>query len=62
MILLGISAFYHDSSVAIIKDGKVLYASQEERFSRLKNDSFELMDKTYNKENLKKPMVICSLF
>ena len=39
MLLLGISAFYHDSAVAIIKDGKVLYASQEERFSRIKNDS-----------------------
>lgn len=39
MIILGISAFYHDSSAAIIKDGKVMYAAQEERFSRTKNDA-----------------------
>ena len=30
--------------------------------TRIENNSFELMDKTYNKDNLKKPMVICSLF
>ena len=37
--ILGISAFYHDSSVALIEDGKIVYASQEERFSRIKHDS-----------------------
>lgn len=39
MIILGISAFYHDSSAAIIENGRVLYAAQEERFSRIKNDA-----------------------
>jgi carbamoyltransferase len=36
--ILGISAFYHDSAAAIIKDGKIIAAAQEERFTRIKND------------------------
>jgi len=39
VFLLGISAFFHDSASALIKNGKIEAASQEERFSRLKNDS-----------------------
>ncbi|MGE5943422.1 MAG: carbamoyltransferase [Flavobacteriales bacterium] len=39
MKILGISAYYHDSAAAIIEDGKVLFAAQEERFSRIKNDA-----------------------
>ncbi len=39
MKILGISAYYHDSAAAIVEDGKVLYAAQEERFSRIKNDA-----------------------
>ncbi len=39
MYILGISAFYHDSAACIVKDGKILSAIQEERFSRKKNDS-----------------------
>lgn len=38
MYILGISAYYHDSAAAIIKDGKVLAAAQEERFTRIKHD------------------------
>jgi carbamoyltransferase len=38
VLILGISAFYHDSAVAIIRDGEILYAAQEERFTRIKND------------------------
>jgi len=38
MIILGISAFYHDSAVAMIRDGEIMYAAQEERFSREKHD------------------------
>ncbi len=38
MTILGISAYYHDSAAAIIKDGEVLAAAQEERFTRIKND------------------------
>ena len=37
--ILGISAFYHDSAASIIKDGKIVAAAQEERFTRIKHDS-----------------------
>jgi carbamoyltransferase len=37
--ILGISAFYHDSSASIILDGKIIAAAQEERFTRIKHDS-----------------------
>ena len=39
MITLGISAFYHDSAAALVKDGTVIAAAQEERFSRKKGDA-----------------------
>lgn len=39
MLILGISAFYHDSAAALIGDGIILAAAQEERFSRKKHDS-----------------------
>ena len=38
MYILGISAFYHDSAAALIIDGKIISAAQEERFSRKKHD------------------------
>ncbi len=38
MTILGISAFYHDSAAAIIRDGEVIAAAQEERFTRKKHD------------------------
>lgn len=38
MYILGISAFYHDSAACLIKDGEVIAAAQEERFSRVKHD------------------------
>lgn len=38
MNILGISAFYHDSAACLVKDGDVLFAAQEERFSRKKHD------------------------
>ena len=37
--ILGISAFYHDSAAAIIKDGNIIAAAQEERFTREKHDA-----------------------
>ena len=37
--ILGISAFYHDSAAALIIDGKIIAAAQEERFTRIKHDS-----------------------
>jgi len=39
MWILGISAFYHDSAAALIRDGEVMAAAQEERFTRIKHDS-----------------------
>ncbi|MBI4134060.1 MAG: hypothetical protein HY475_01405, partial [Candidatus Terrybacteria bacterium] len=39
MYILGISAFYHDSAAALLKDGKVLFAAEEERFTRIKHDN-----------------------
>jgi carbamoyltransferase len=36
--VLGISAFYHDSAAAIIIDGKIIFAAQEERFTRIKHN------------------------
>ncbi|MFH1791100.1 MAG: carbamoyltransferase [Candidatus Omnitrophota bacterium] len=38
MYILGISAFYHDSAAALIKDGDIVAAAQEERFTRKKHD------------------------
>lgn len=37
--ILGISAFYHDSAACLVKDGEILAAAQEERFTRKKHDS-----------------------
>ena len=39
MYILGISAFYHDSAAALLKDGQLVAASMEERFSRKKHDN-----------------------
>ena len=38
MYILGISAFYHDSAACLLKDGKIISAAQEERFTRKKHD------------------------
>ena len=38
MNILGISAFYHDSAAALVRDGKIVAAAQEERFTRKKHD------------------------
>ena len=39
MLVLGISAFYHDSAAALVCDGEIVAAAQEERFSRKKHDA-----------------------
>ncbi len=39
MYILGIACYYHDSAVALLKDGKLVAAAMEERFSRKKNDN-----------------------
>jgi carbamoyltransferase len=38
MYILGISAFYHDSAACLVKDGEIISAAQEERFTRKKHD------------------------
>ena len=38
MHILGISAFYHDSAACLIRDGEIVAAAQEERFTRKKHD------------------------
>ena len=39
MNILGISAFYHDSAAALLVDGHICAAAQEERFTRIKHDA-----------------------
>ena len=39
MRILGISAFYHDSAAALVEDGQIVAAAQEERFTRKKHDA-----------------------
>src|SRR5262245_19182596 len=39
MRILGISAFYHDSAAALVEDGNISAAAQEERFTRVRHDS-----------------------
>ncbi|HHJ20647.1 MAG TPA: hypothetical protein ENJ84_12635, partial [Gammaproteobacteria bacterium] len=39
MYILGIAGYYHDSAAAILKDGEIIAAAQEERFSRKKHDA-----------------------
>ena len=38
-VILGISAFYHDSAAALVIDGRIIAAAQEERFTRIKHDA-----------------------
>src|SRR3546814_13981643 len=38
MRILGLSAFYHDSAAALVEDGRIVAAAQEERFTRKKHD------------------------
>jgi len=54
--ILGISAFYHDSAAALVVDGKIISAAQEERFSRKKHDSrypFNAVEFVLNHSNIK---------
>ena len=39
MNILGISAFYHDSAACLVRDGRIIAAAQEERFTRKKHDA-----------------------
>ena len=62
MRVLGISAFYHDSAAALIEDGHLVAAAQEERFTRKKHDSgfpqnavqeFQVLSQNYKAEHEK---------
>ena len=57
--ILGISAFYHDSAAAILLDGKIVAAAQEERFTRIKHDrSFPINStKSLFGSNFTKPII-----
>lgn len=39
MNIIGISAYFHDSAACLVRDGKILAAAEEERFTRVKHDS-----------------------
>ena len=39
MHILGISAFYHDAAACLVRDGDIVAAAQEERFTRKKHDA-----------------------
>ncbi len=39
MYILGISCYYHDAAACLIKDGKLIAAAEEERFTRKKHDT-----------------------
>ncbi len=54
--ILGISAFYHDSAACILKDGEIIAAAQEERFTRKKHDPsypYNAIEFVLNYANLK---------
>lgn len=40
MRILGISSMFHDASVSVVEDGKILFAAHAERYSKVKNDRF----------------------
>ncbi len=65
MKILGISCFYHDSGIALIENGEVLFAAQEERFSRLKHDAsfpYKSIEKMLRELNLKKEDIDICVF
>ena len=54
--ILGLSCYYHDSAAALIKNGEIIAAVQEERFTRKKHDSsypFNAVEFVLNYSNLK---------
>ena len=63
--ILGISAFYHDSAAALIIDGEIISAAQEERFTRKKHDSsypFNSVEFVLRFSKLKLSNVDCVVF
>ena len=65
MKVIGISCFYHDSAVAYVKDGVLVAAAQEERFSRVKHDPsfpFNALGWILDENNLKLSDIDCIAF
>ena len=56
MLILGISAYYHDSAACLVKDGRLVVAVEEERFSRIKHDNnfpYKAIEFCLKSQNLK---------
>ena len=65
MNILGISCYYHDSAASIVKDGKVLAAVEEERFSRKKFDDdfpYQAIEYCLKESNLDSSQIDCVAF
>ncbi len=65
MLVLGISALYHDSAAAICKDGEILAAVQEERFTRIKHDlslPYNAIEYCLQTVNVKMEMLDCVVY
>ena len=65
MKILGISCFYHDSGIALVEDGEILFAAQEERFSRLKHDAsfpYKSIEKMLKELDLKREEIDVCVF
>ena len=63
--ILGISAFYHDSAAALVVDGRIVAAAQEERFTRIKHDSAfptQSIEYCLMREDSRRPMWTMSHF
>jgi carbamoyltransferase len=62
MYIIGISAYYHDSSACLFKNGELLFACEEEKFTGIKHDSsfpHKTIDYIFKKYNLSKEDIDC---
>lgn len=62
MYIIGVSAYYHDSSACLFKDGRLVYACEEEKFTGIKHDSsfpFNSINYILNEYNLKREDIEC---
>ena len=62
MYIIGISAFYHDSSVCLFKNGELIFACEEEKFSGIKHDSSfpsTVLNYIFKKYNISKSEIEC---
>ena len=62
MYIIGVSAYYHDSSACLFKDGEIIFAAEEEKFTGIKHDSAfpnKTIDYIFKKFNLTKSDIEC---